>query len=397
MPSLIPSYQTLGPNSGWKLQRKRALPYPLCHDRTRYYYLGRNAIFHGAQALGLKAGDEVLFPVYHSGTESAPLLHLGLNLVYYGVDRQFGIDLAEIEAKITPATKAIYVIHFFGFPGPINELRALADRYSLALIEDVALSMLAHEGGRALGTWGDISVFCTYKNLPVANGGILAINRDDIPLPPPTRRSRLYSELNLTAKHVLNYIDLHGGELGTAVRAVLQKLSGKVVRRSGLKLDSPDSLDFDPGIVDWGMGPLTRRLIRWFNYRRIAHRRRANYEWLVRRLEGTGVVVIRPELPEGAVPLFLPILADDKFGLVAKLHERKIEAIPVWGIHHPYLPHGEFPDMEFLVKHAVEIPIIQDLSRAHLTRIADAITELAPWHGCESPLASTDDARLLAY
>ena len=87
MPPFIPSYQTLGPRSGWTWQRRDALPYPLSHDRTREYFLGRNAIYHGARALGLKAGDEVLFPAYHSGTESAPLMHLGCRLKFYGVDR----------------------------------------------------------------------------------------------------------------------------------------------------------------------------------------------------------------------------------------------------------------------------------------------------------------------
>src|SRR5687768_16167461 len=66
MLSTIPAYQTLGRKSGWRWQSAAELPYPLCHDRVRYYYLGRNAVYHGAEALGLHAGDEVLFPSYHS-------------------------------------------------------------------------------------------------------------------------------------------------------------------------------------------------------------------------------------------------------------------------------------------------------------------------------------------
>jgi hypothetical protein len=76
------------------------------------------------------------------------------------------------------------------------------------------------------------------------------------------------------------------------------------------------------------------------------------------------------ELPPGAVPLFLPILVEDKFGAVEALHRAGIEAIPVWGIHHPYLNRGEFPGTEFLVNHAVEIPIFQDLTERHLERMA---------------------------
>jgi dTDP-4-amino-4,6-dideoxygalactose transaminase len=64
---------------------------------------------------------------------------------------------------------------------------------------------------------------------------------------------------------------------------------------------------------------------------------------------------------------------DDKFGVVAALANEKIEAIPVWGIHHRYLARGQFPGTEYLVDHAVEIPIFQDLSERHLERIARAV------------------------
>lgn len=396
MPAHIPSYQTLGRRSGWRIQRRASLPYPLNHDRIRTYYLGRNAIYHGAQALGLKAGDEVLFPAYHSGTESAPLLYLGCRLNYYSVARDFSLNLDQIEEKISPATKALYVIHTFGFPAPIEELRALADRYSLPLIEDVALSLLGKVNDRPLGTWGDISIFCTYKNLPVGTGGILAINRENIPLPPPAPKTRLYSELNLTAKHMLNHLELHGGPIGAALRKAIQGCSHKTVRTAGLQLASPDSLDFDPKILKWDISRFTKTLIKMFDYESIARRRRANYQWMAKRLAGTGVAMIRPELPEGAVPLFFPILVRDKFPTVERFHGENIDAIPVWGIHHPHLPKGEFPDTEFLVDHAVEIPIIQDLKPQHLERIADAVERHATWPDAPLDVASSTPALALS-
>jgi dTDP-4-amino-4,6-dideoxygalactose transaminase len=332
------------------------------------YYLGRNAVYHGARALGLKAGDEILFPAYHSGTESAPLMHLGCNLRFYEVARDLGIDLDEIEAKIGPQTKAIYAIHFFGFQAPIESLRALADRHGLLLIEDVALSFLSQLDGRPLGTWGDVSIFCLYKSLPTAAGGVLAVNKPGVQLPPAPVRGGFYSELNLTLKHVVRHWELHGGPLGQLARRAVEKCSKPVT--SGAKLQSPDSLDFEAELLDRGMGLLTRGLLRWFDYRSIAARRRRNYIWLADRLRDSGVAMLREHLPEGAVPLFFPILVDEKFPTVETLHRVRIDAIPVWGIHHAYLRHGEFPGTEFLVNHAVEIPIFQDLEERHLERIA---------------------------
>lgn len=375
----IPAYQTLGRKSGWRWQPRSALPYPLSHDRARYYYLGRNAVYHGAGALGLKPGDEVLFPSYHSGTEAAPLLHLGCKLCFYRVDRALEIDVEEIESLIGPRTKAIYAIHFFGFPAPIEQLRRLADAHRLYLIEDVALGLLGHVDGRSLGTWGDISIFCMYKSLPVAAGGLLAVNNRAIPLPQQPRGGRLYSELNLTAKRLVHHWDLHGGPVGRLARRAVECCFRASHVKDNFALESPEELNFDPDLLDCGMGRLTRHLLRWLDYGSIVQRRRANYAWLADRLKATGVVLVRDDLPPGAVPLFLPILVEDKFGAVAALAAVGVEAIPVWGVHHDYLPCGMFPGTEFLVDHAVEIPIFQDLTERHLERIARAVIDCAKW------------------
>jgi dTDP-4-amino-4,6-dideoxygalactose transaminase len=91
---------------------------------------------------------------------------------------------------------------------------------------------------------------------------------------------------------------------------------------------------------------------------------------------------VREALPPQAVPLFLPVLVEDKFGTVEKLQAQGIDAIPFWGIHHAHLPHGEFPDTEFNVKHAIEIPIHQDLNEEHMARIRDALVNTGVWRDC---------------
>jgi selenocysteine lyase/cysteine desulfurase len=370
MPYRIPTYQTLGRRTGWQWQRKPDLPFPLSHPRIRKYRLGRNAVYHGAKALGLGAGDEVLFPAYHSGTEAAPLMFLGCRLHFYGVGEDLSLDLDEIESKIGPRTRAIYAIHFFGFQAPIEALRSLADRHGLLLIEDVALGFLGEIDGRPLGTWGDVSIFCLYKSMPVGAGGVLAVNNPDVSLPPEPRSNGFYSDLNLIVKHVIHHWELHGGTFGRLSRTAVERCCQRLVSTAKLELSSPESLDFEPELLPDGMGALTRGLLGYFDYQSVARRRRANYAWLAARLAGTGVIMLHEELPTGAVPLFFPILVEDKFGAVDALHRAGVEAVGVWGIHHPYLTRGEFPGTEFLVNHAVEIPIFQDLAEQHLERIA---------------------------
>jgi perosamine synthetase len=390
MPALISSYQTLGPRA--RLQRQGApLPFPLSHDRFRTYYLGRNALYHGVVAAGLGKGDEIVFPAYHSGTESSPLQHLGCKLRLYNVAADLSIDLDEIEARITTSTKALYAIHFFGFPGPIAEMRQLADRYGLLLIEDVALSMLAQTDGRPLGTFGDFSIFCLYKTVPTAAGGVLAINRADIPLPAAPPRVDWYNDLNLTLKRRLAHMEQHGGAVTRGLMHAFERFARFCVRRAKLKVIAPDAMDFQTDLLEYDLGPLTRRMLPRFDYEWIASQRRANYQWLVDELAGSDVTPLRRELPEGAVPLFFPVLAKDKFGLVSRLHAEGIEAIPVWGLHHPHVPRGEFPSVEFLVDHLVEVPVYQDLSADNLERIRDGLLRHAPW------AAATDERERFTY
>jgi dTDP-4-amino-4,6-dideoxygalactose transaminase len=374
---LIPEYPTLGPKSFCNVRSSDDLPYPLNHDRIRYYYQGRNAVYAGAKALGISSGDGILFPAYHSGAEAAALLHLGCDLTYYAVDQSFRIDLDEIASKIGAQTKALYAIHFAGLPGPIEALRQLADRHGLLLIEDVALGFLSAIGDRPLGTWGDMSVFCLYKTLPLPNGGMLAINRNDVQLPPLPKRSDVYSELNQSAKHILNHVDLHGGTAGRWLRSITNGFCSHVVSALRFQAAAADSMEFDPCMLDWGMGTVARRMAHRFNFHQIAQRRRDNYQWLADRLTGTDIVAAGKTLTPGAVPLFFPIFADDKFATVERLRSLRIEAVPVWGIHHAHLPRGEFPETEFLVDHLIEVPIYQELTTDHLERIAVALEECA--------------------
>jgi hypothetical protein len=239
--------------------------------------------------------------------------------------------------------------------------------------------MLARHDGRPLGTFGDVSIFCLYKTVPTSAGGVLAINRDDIPLPPRPRHVSLYNELNLTTKRILAHVEQHGGRLTRGIKALIERCARMAVRGAMIQVTSPDALDFDPALLDWDLGPITRRLLGWFDYERIVERRRANFKWLVDALSGSDVALPRDTLPDGAVPLFFPVLVEQKFPTIAKLHAAGIEAVPVWGVPHPHVPRGEFPGMEFLERRLIELPVYQDLTEQHLQRIRDALLEHAQW------------------
>ncbi len=151
---------------------------------TLSFFWARNAIFYSLKALGISDGAHILLPAYLCRAAVEPFEVFGADLEFYPIGRGCELDLLEIEARIKPCTEAILVVHYFGFPQPINRLRALCDRRSLYLIEDCAHVLQGSFKGQRLGTFGDASVFSWRKFLPIYDGGDLWLRKPFAGSPP---------------------------------------------------------------------------------------------------------------------------------------------------------------------------------------------------------------------
>jgi dTDP-4-amino-4,6-dideoxygalactose transaminase len=98
--------------------------------------------------------------------------------------RDLSLDPGDVEARIGPRTKAVCVVHYAGYAGPVDELRRLCDERGLALIEDAAHSPSATTvgGDRKLGTFGSAGAFSFFSNkvLSCGEGGLLATDDDAV-------------------------------------------------------------------------------------------------------------------------------------------------------------------------------------------------------------------------
>ncbi|MGH7742300.1 MAG: DegT/DnrJ/EryC1/StrS family aminotransferase [Candidatus Eiseniibacteriota bacterium] len=92
------------------------------------------------------------------------------------------IDASRIESLITPQTTGILAVHVFGNPCDVDALQEVADRYGLKLIYDAAHAFGAEVDGRAIGNFGDISMFSFHatKLFHTAEGGALSLNHDNL-------------------------------------------------------------------------------------------------------------------------------------------------------------------------------------------------------------------------
>src|SRR3954466_12004980 len=147
------------------------LVFPFDQPGLRFGYFARNAVWDAIQLLGL-AGKKVLLPAYHHGVELETLLAAGVIPIFYRVDAQMRADFEDARKRSAGAA-AVYVIHYAGFPQDMHAARQLATGLGVPLIEDCALALLSRDGEKPLGSFGDVSVFCLYKTIPVPNGGVL--------------------------------------------------------------------------------------------------------------------------------------------------------------------------------------------------------------------------------
>jgi|SRR5579884_331198 len=132
-------------------------------------------------ALGVGPGVEVIVPTLTMvATANAVALAGGRPVFADSIGEQdLTLDPADVEARITPATRGIICVHYGGFPCRLDQLLAICDRHRLFLIEDVAHALGATWNGAALGTIGDVGCFSFFgnKNLTTGEGG-MALARD---------------------------------------------------------------------------------------------------------------------------------------------------------------------------------------------------------------------------
>ena len=139
---------------------------------------GLMAAFH---ALGLEPGDEVLVPTATFWASVLPMIWCGLVPVFCESEAEtLGIDPEDAARRITPRTKAIVIVHLWGLPCKVREIRTLADAHGLKIIEDASHAHGASVGGVPCGNFGDISVFSLQgdKLVPAGEGGVFLTDDD---------------------------------------------------------------------------------------------------------------------------------------------------------------------------------------------------------------------------
>ena len=144
---------------------------------------GLDALILAVRALGIKKDDEVLV---QANTYIATVMGITINEatpIFIEPDKYHNIDVKKLEENITNKTKAIMVTHLYGQASNMEEIKKIADKHNLYIIEDCAQAHGAKFNNQFVGTFGDVGCYSFYpsKNLGAfGEGGAIITNNEKV-------------------------------------------------------------------------------------------------------------------------------------------------------------------------------------------------------------------------
>lgn len=198
---------------------------------------GTLALDVALKAMNIGAGDDVIVTSRTFLASASAIVTAGANPVFADVDlNSQNISADTIQTALTPATKAIIVVHLAGMPAEMDAIMALAEKHKLWVIEDCAQAHGAALNGRRAGSWGALGCFSFYptKNLgALGDGG--AVVTGDAALAERLRALRQYGWVRKYEVAVAGGVNSRLDELQAAVLAAkLPHLDAANVRRRAI-------------------------------------------------------------------------------------------------------------------------------------------------------------------
>ena len=346
---------------------RQTLPWPLQVPGARLFSRARHGLWHGLRALGIGRGDQVLLPAYNNGAEVEAIESAGASCVFYDITEDLRPDEGHVESLLPADVKALYIIHYFGFPQDVARWRKWCDERGLLLIEDAAMAWLSSAGDRPVGSVGDLAIFCLYKSVGLPDGGCVV---SSVPLPYPEARPD--AGLQMLAIRHASWLAQRVPPVAV-LHSMLNGLSPRVSR-----LGFAPGHEFALGNPDSPPCRTTLALVPRVADEVIAVQRRANYRRLAAELDGK-VRPVAPELPAGASPIAFPIWASpqQQDRLIAALQQLGVFGTRLWPNLHPSVPKEGVEFAAYARENIFVLPLHQELRPKDLDRIVRGVDAAA--------------------
>lgn len=186
---------------------------------------GTDAIILSLKIIGVGHGDEVITTPNTFISTVGAIAMVGARPVFVDNNEEYTIDVHQIEAAITPKTKAILPVHLSGSPADMPAIMDIARRHNVPVVEDAAQAILAAIDGKHVGSWGETACFSLHplKNLNVwGDGGIIVTRSKDL-----YEKLRLFRDHGMATRDEIEFFS-HNSRLDTLQAVIGNRLIGEV-------------------------------------------------------------------------------------------------------------------------------------------------------------------------
>jgi perosamine synthetase len=308
---------------------------------------GTVALHLALRTLDIGPGDEVIVPTLTFVATASAVAHAGARPVFVDAEPDtWNLDPAQVEAAITPRTRAIIPVHLYGHPVDMEPILALAEKHKLWVIEDAAESHGAEYKGRRVGGLGHLGCFSFYGNKIITTGEGGMVVTDD---------QELAQRATFLKDHAMSSVKRYWHpEIGFNYR--LTNL------QAALGVAQMERID---------------------EVIRIKRQHAAYYNALLANVPG---LTLPPEAPWAlSVYWMYSVLVEEAYGvgrdeLMARLQERGIDSRPFFYPIHtmpPYAAGERFPVAEELSRKGINLPSAATLTEDQIAFIAETLRELS--------------------
>ena len=130
-------------------------------------------------AIGLSEGDEIICPTKTYWASISQAAYFGAKVVFCNIKDNLNMDPDDLERCITPKTKAIMVVHYFGYPCDMDKIMKIANRHNLYVVEDVSHAQGSLYKGKKVGNFGHIAAMSMMSQKAFAAGEMGMLVTDD--------------------------------------------------------------------------------------------------------------------------------------------------------------------------------------------------------------------------
>jgi dTDP-4-amino-4,6-dideoxygalactose transaminase len=304
-------------------------------------------------SLGIGEGDEIITPALTFIADQNVTRMVGAENVLADISsmEDWSIDPDDIEARITPKTKAVMIVHYAGFACDMERIVDLCKRRGLLLIEDCAHTPGADFNGQPLGTFGDVSAFSFFanKNIAVGEGGMVV-----------TRNTELFAKLKGLRSH------------GMSVPS-FDRFKGRAV---SYDVQSP-GLNYRIHEISSALGLVQLQKLQDAN-----NKRKALVEHYRERFDGLPLISIPYKNFSRGKPNYhiMPILLSEKIDRTAVIESMKQDGIQT-SIHYPAIQNfsaykdkvNSTPKAEYVCAHELTLPLYPAMTTNEVDIVCDAL------------------------